>query len=565
MRTLKYETLRGMMELLEAVAVELFLGGGEAVDLRTFGEGAIDIAHVLWKMSEADASVEQAQDARARLAVRSLLKPAFKGARTDAWPVAFCHRSMFEYFLARAITKTFGDGDLVTARRLLSSAILGPEIVHFVTLLVRTTKRTADVARVLETLTRSAAKGTGCGYLGGNAITLAFRIERRPAQDAWLDLDLSYADLSGADLSGSDFSSSLLRYATLDNADLSYANLTSCDLTGVRLEETAQVIDVAVGRGEDRVLASYGDGSIREWRLGGSRPSSEKLLDGLGKLKTAAWGPHGDLVVIDGSRLLLHGLIEGKAVRQHELRIRSDLDSIRFTWGAVSFTCADKGHRLAMSIDCQTATAVAIVRLAGTGPVAFAENGVVLMPLRKNVAGLAQLHGADLRSVEIPVYDLTASAMRHADPDEVRVMLADSQGQVIGLRVGVNGGTPQPGTRVSVQLDGGHVLAAAFLSPDTIVFGSSDRDLVICDWEHGGLRIRNRLKLTLRCAGVTITGVQGDRERRTLEALRQRTEELADGHGSGSPDGLSPEGPQSRPRRWPGRWPARDRSSVRRP
>jgi hypothetical protein len=134
-------------------------------------------------MSQADAGPEQSEDARARLGVRSLLKPAFRAVEDQSWPVAFCHRSMYEYFLARAVMQALEadiDDDLSMTRSLLGSAILGPEIVHFITLLASKAGDAGRVARVLEKLTRDAAKGTGCGYLGGNAITLAFRIQPQP-------------------------------------------------------------------------------------------------------------------------------------------------------------------------------------------------------------------------------------------------------------------------------------------------------------------------------------------------------------------------------------------------
>lgn len=524
MRTLRSETIHGMIELLEALAVELFMNGGEAVDLRSFGDGRTDIARALWAMSQADAGAEQSEDARARLGVRSLLKPAFKADEDPSWLVTFCHRSMYEYFLVRAVTQALGtelDGDLSMARSLLGSAILGPEIVHFIILLVHKTKDVDRVARILEKLATDAVKGTGCGYLGGNAITLAFRIQRRPAHKAWRNLDLSYADLSGADLAEADFRGSLLRYATLDNVDLSYADLSNCDLSGVQLEETAQVIDIAPGRDENKILASYGDGSIREWLLGGSRSSSDKLLDGLGRLKAAAWGPYGDILVVDDSKLLIV-----KGVERHELRIRGDIDSLRFTRHFVSFACGDEDHRVATSVDCQNASVGATVRLAHDGQVAFAGNDVVMIPLDKNAVGIVQLQGASPKPFEIPVADITAAAMQYEEPDKIRLALADSKGTVICLQVTMNGDEPQIISRVSCHLRRGPVLAAAFLSKETIVFGSSDRNLVICDWDQDELKIRDRLKLTLRCVGIKTAGVRGERERLNLEMLRQKAEEL---------------------------------------
>ena len=65
MHTLQREAMEGMVELLEAVAVELLRNGGRPVDLRAFGAGKIDIARVLWKMSEVDAGPAQSEDAQA--------------------------------------------------------------------------------------------------------------------------------------------------------------------------------------------------------------------------------------------------------------------------------------------------------------------------------------------------------------------------------------------------------------------------------------------------------------------------------------------------------------------
>jgi hypothetical protein len=302
--TLQRETLEGMIELLESVAVKLLENGGQPIDLLTFGRGGSDIARRLWNISKEDAGTEQAEDATARLGMRSLLKPFPAAGQDDAWPVTFCHRSMSEYFVAQALVRALR-GDHEMARKLLSSVILRPEIVDFAALLVDKTKDAARVAQTLGDFARSARRRSKAGYLGGNAITLAYRSQHKPADHRWAGLDLCYADMSGADLAGADFTGSLLRYAILDNADLSGADLTRCDLTGVRLEQTAPVIYTAPGKAGSSVVACYGDGTIREWRLDGSRLVPRTLLDRLANLKCAAWGPYDDLIVVDGPKLSL--------------------------------------------------------------------------------------------------------------------------------------------------------------------------------------------------------------------------------------------------------------------
>ena len=522
--TLRKETLEGMTRLLESLAVEILRTGGQPVDLRAFGGNNLDIARVLWKMSEVDAGAQQTQDARARLGVRSLLRPHPKLDEDEAWLVTFCHRSMSEYFVAQAIARALRN-DYSTARNLLSPVILGHEIIRYITLLLNKGDDTTEVGRTLEALARSAVRGTNSGYVGGNAVTLAFRVRWQAPRKGWANLDLAYADLSGADLAGVDFSGSSLRYATLDNADLSDSDLTGCDLTGVRIEETAPVIDIAPGSREDSVLTCYGDGSIREWSLSGSRPVSRTLLDGLKALKTAAWGPYGDLVLVDGPKLSLWEIAEDEATKRNEFHIRNGTDHVRLARDMVSFTQAEGDQLLALSFDCQVASVNAAIPLISRGPVIFARDVAVSAPLGKSLVRISRFNSDHLTEVSIPVDDVIALDMRSREADVIHVILADGKGYAVPLRCSADLSELILDRQTSLKLHEGPILSTAFLSQGTIATGGADRSVMVCDWDHGQLRIAYQLKLTLRCVGIKIAGVQGDYERRALEALRHKAEE----------------------------------------
>jgi ActR/RegA family two-component response regulator len=523
MHTLRGEAIQGITELLESLAVELLKNGGQPVDLRTFGAGKYDVARVLWKMSEADAGTEQTYDARARLGMRSLLKPFPKENDSGAWPVAFCHRSMSEYFVAQALVRALRHNS-PTARELLTTVILRSEIVDFVALLMNKGDDTKAMAQTVARLACSAVRGTKSGYVGGNAITLAYRSRHKPSDHVWIGLDLGYADLSGADLAGADFTDSLLQYATLDNADLSGADLTRCDLTGVRLEETAPVIHVASGRTDSNVIACYGDGTIREWLLGGYRPVPRKLLDGLGNLKSAAWGPYGDLIVIDGRRLSLWSITEDGSAQNNVFPIRSGIEHVRFVYGVVSFAWTDENQSIAISVDCRAATVGARVRLTHPGPVAFAAHKTALMTLAGNVVAIARLDKRDSLPIEVPA-DVTALDVRREEPGTAELAVAETSGEVTTLQVTVSGGTPEPGALTLQHLHQGPVLSITFLAEGFVATGGMDRSLIICECDNGQLRALYRLNLTLRCAGIKTVGVQGNYERQLLEALRDRAEE----------------------------------------
>ena len=525
MHTLRREAIEGMVQLLEAVAVKLLKNGGKPVDLRAFGKEKLDIARVLWKMSEVDAGPTQTEDARARLGMRSLLKPFPNQGDSDAWPVAFCHRSMGEYFVAQALVRAIRHGDPI-ARDLLSSVILRPEIVDFAGLLINKADDSAALARTLAEFARTAGKDTRPGYLGSNAITLAYRIRHKPDNPRWARLDLSYADLSGADLARADFSDTLLCYATLDNADLTDANLTGCDLTGARIEETAPVTNVAPGRQEGSVVACYGDGTIREWDLDRSRPIPRTLLDGLDALDYAAWGPYGDLIVIGGPRLSLWTLTADGIARNDAIQIREGIEYARFNSSAVSFAQTDEKTRIAIAIDCESATIVAGSQLTNAGPVALStDQPTVLTAAGRHVT----VSGPDKREpqpVAVAAADVTALALFDDQPGVVQVIVGDGEGQVTALRAPLDGDLRAIGAQATLGLHSGPVLSAIFLSQGLVATGGMDRRLIVCEWDDGQLRALRELKLTLRCSGVKTAGVQGNRERLALEALRDSAEKL---------------------------------------
>jgi hypothetical protein len=91
--------------VLERVAVALHLSDTDYIELRDFTPGRDDLAELLWRMTDPAASGET-PDARSRVGVRSLLKPV-AGVAPEKWPVDFFHRSMREFFIARALTLFF--------------------------------------------------------------------------------------------------------------------------------------------------------------------------------------------------------------------------------------------------------------------------------------------------------------------------------------------------------------------------------------------------------------------------------------------------------------------------
>lgn len=301
--------------ILEELAVQLHLSRLDFVNLREFDTGRReDLAQILWAMSGASSADDRnagIPDARSRVGVRSLLKPV-AGVDPEWWPVDFFHRSMREYFVARALVRAVATGS-EKANAMMARVPLQPEIVEFARLLMRQpgdlglTGTPESFAHRLTSVAKSAILPIYRDqYLGGNALTLLFALTGELPRTDWAGLALDYADLAGANLNGLSFRGSSLRNASLDNATLAGTDLREADLTGVQLEQTAPVRALTFDAGTNTAYAAYGDRSVRRWSFGvGGRMSCVTIAQLDFQPTRLDLSPFGDLIVADARSVVV--------------------------------------------------------------------------------------------------------------------------------------------------------------------------------------------------------------------------------------------------------------------
>ena len=264
------ELIENITSILEDIAVRLQEGNLAFIYLKDIQQDTnANLARLLWQIRNQAGPRETfgpnaEEDATNRVGIRSLLKAVPSAPNGERWPVDFFHRSMREYFVARAIIRYLRT-DTDRARRILTTAPLLPEIAHFASTILREKPEPAALA-TLERFARLATLALNTAYLGGNAITLLYDAGRDLADIDWSGLRLDHAQLRGANLVGARLVGTSLRSANLDNANLENADLTGADLEGVLLDETSQVLAVTALDG-NRIIAAYEDKSLREWRM----------------------------------------------------------------------------------------------------------------------------------------------------------------------------------------------------------------------------------------------------------------------------------------------------------
>ncbi len=514
-----------LIKIMELIAKELEQGGRNFVDLRTFlGEKDERLGELLWRMSESAVAMDSSgglvteEDATMRVGVRSLLQTVPTAERAG-WPVDFFHRSMREYFYARAITRAIENEDLETAMQWLSKRQLSPEIARFAGLVMQRSREQCE--QQLRSIVQRSRTMHSEQYLGGNIVTLLYQMLERLPQWDWSQKRLEFVRLEGADLSGVSFVRSKLCYANLDNSNLEDADLRFADLRGVRLEETLPVRTLTVDREGRQILVAYDDGSILSWpQAKGSHPTNVKsgrrrdthFLLAHGPERTFASVGNGEVIFFDNK------------TQVSRFRLKTDLRHVR-----------------------PKREVVVIVRTNGNAEAIELKGCRNLWTVRANRAEWVECLGRDVAVVPVAGGGIKFLKVG-ADGEEVigRIGVEARCGSVweeregLGHLLGLGGANGEVGVwRIRKkgerfekerlfwrQLHEGVVTDLRFLNAFSVLSGGEDRSVreTLFDVGGEGCRAGREWRLSLKCKGVKIDGVQGPSEYEQLLALRQRAE-----------------------------------------
>jgi cell division protein FtsA len=262
--------LANLIEILKKIAIELHIQKSEFIylsDISNENKG-LKYAEKLWEMTKSDNIVED--DATSRIAVRSLLTRinVHKTSSEKKWPVDFFHRSLKEYFVALGLFDmlNYNISGLCTY---LKETSLNYEIINFLSKLMNESK--IDYLNKLLFLIYETKNIPGSrvsqnyANLGCNAVNILYTYRKELPGIDWNNLLLDGANLSEADLTGKNFSYTYLRHANLDNAIFRNSNFSYANLEGVKIEETSEIISIAVMKQSDYFYALYDDLTIKEW------------------------------------------------------------------------------------------------------------------------------------------------------------------------------------------------------------------------------------------------------------------------------------------------------------
>lgn len=515
----KEELVQNLLDILEIVAVAITRASASSFSLKDIDSGDHSFAEMLWKSSDPEyddldimrGNDSTAEDARARVRTRSLLTRIESGHGDDTWTVDFCHRSMREFFAARALARAI----LTENGSRLESfymAQLNWEILEFcaIILMRSSSKSTVSIVRLLE----GVRYQNRSGRIGGYLLTLLFKIGGGDEIADLSGLNLDSVNLAGADLSDKNFSGSSLRYGVLDNTILDRTNFDGCDMTGVRVEETTAALGIACL--QERIFAIYSDLTVRVWSGIFSDNVKSKVVYQFSGIAIQGFGVVSDSLLWIHSDEFISIYIVDESDMLHEccrFTIRTDVASLFLGRNSlIASSCKRRviSHRsLGLNQDLLVFEGVSGKHLSGdtTGLLAIVmEGGIVKLFNRGNTS----IEINDLPSNENP----TSIAMERISKSETLVACGYDSGRVMVWKI-LEGDSDAISIIYNKQIHIGMVSSVGLV--DTIlVSGSIDKEVVVSQTNTlertGELNNGVRLGLRVRCKDTKVAGIKGDRE-----------------------------------------------------
>jgi len=536
--TPKDKIIENLKNVLEMVAQRLHQSKREYVFLSEI-RGKEDLKEWLWELSEPDKKC--IEDETGHIAARSLLKRVdVAGYPEDKrWPVDFCHRSMREYFVARAVCNMV-EKDPEDAGEFLTGCVLSHEIIFFAGEIMKNKNREKgfdyemNLLKLIEkTRNVENIKRMDLKHLGGNAVNLLYQYKDLLPGTDWSNLVLDGAILTEADLSGKDFSNTSIQYAKLDNVNFTGSNFTHCNLTDVRIEETTPVQSIAISPTEN-ILALYQDGILREWEYQQrQRPNSINLAAGISgnEMKIIAQPGH-DLTVLNDRFLFFYDR-DGKNLKlKATMEVKPNLRLIKATRDFLILNEAKgKQNRLSL-VDLKK---LAVVKFFDCSSFTLCDHMddqalVIFNENEKEKLQVLDISPSKRSALFIPVKEkisCLAACPCSQKPGDYLLGLGLENGAVQIWQIQVSEWHREKLLEHVLHEQKKPIKDICFIDECRIVTGSLDKTIRLLTFNHEG-RLEGEVKefkMTLQCRGMKIDGVT--REKIEGKKLRELIDKAA--------------------------------------
>ncbi|NEW06868.1 HsdR family type I site-specific deoxyribonuclease [Paenibacillus sp. SYP-B3998] len=521
--------LKNLRDILECLALTLQEIGLDSISINEFKDfsGKEDMAKYLWDISNTREHVEE--DASERISFRSLLKSVSIN-ENKIQTVAFCHRSMREYFVARGVCRLLLD-DINKSESFLKKCDISYEIVIFTSQYIKKYYKKEQMDLSIQNIKKLIQKTKGksedvqrdeYARLGSNCVNILYQVIMELPGDDWSELLLDNANLSGANLSGKNFTYTSLRYANLDNADFSNADFRFCDLTGVRIEETHPIKALAVPEEADRIFVAYSDGVVRDWKVNGTNVIT--IAQHASKSDTKLFAlPQNNFSIFQDSEMLFQTKQEERFQVQARFKLKQGIKFLKVGKDSMLILLNNENIQendlQLINIELQK-----IVFYTSVSPYAVCEhlgfeafviydvlNGLRLVSCTQKLQNIVQFP---------EVNNVTCIAVSYVNEKSYIIAIGQKDG-TIQLWEACN-----KKEKWDVELLGknnfnnSYIREMKFVNYDMIAISGLDGVIYLAEIrEYSQIRVKNEFKLKISCKNMKVEGLLQESERAILEEL----------------------------------------------
>lgn len=439
----------------------------------------------------------------------------------------FCHRSIREYFVAKGICRALQE-DTETARSILTEMPVNHEVIYFAAELMKKKNLRVfeDNLIGLINLTRKTKKSKN---LGGNAVTLLFQLKGELPGGDWSELNLDYADLCGANLSKKNFFGTSLRFTNLDSVNLEGADFRQCDLTGTRIEETAPVLALVVHPSSDRIIVAYGNGDIREWSIIQKQRRKSRTI-GKNRNGTINWLgilTGSDLCAVTNEEIIFYNFENNDELLEIS-RFRKKSEYKQVTAKKNTLLLVSKEEQQSSNVLLVSLQKQRIINSVKQREILLCDNldqkTFVLFEEKASLRIVREL-GGQLKTMATFKVNEVKSLCTFCCKKDSRYLLGCGQrnGEILVWEINILRDKCQCDLLLKRHAHDGMVSVVAFLDDSRILSGGFDRRVSVLMFGTDVERIEGIqeqvLDSTIRCKGMKIDGVKGDREQEMLRRL----------------------------------------------
>lgn len=425
--------------------------------------------------------------------------------------------------------------DIQAAEKFLKSCFLSFEIIEFASNYMNKNNNDDYLKSLLQLVHKTRNKHNHnernlYSCLGGNCVSLIYRLKGELPDVQWNNLILDNAYLYNANLYGKNFSNTSLKHANLDNANFEYADFRYSDLSGVRLEETygACSISIPKNNAEDTIFTAYDNNTVIQWKLNLEHSKLDILqkINDKKEIKLIALSSN-DLSVLYGNEFKYYEKLDNEFKEQATFKIKQNIRVVKV--GIQSALIIIPKEYSNAELQLISLNDLKVINYTDVSLFSICENiGDKAFVVYDDTKGLRLINTNSIHQVDLiceGVKDVSClTSFKNESENEFFLGIGLKNGKIQIWKIYI---VNEIWNLECLAINNSHssfVRDIEFLDQRHIVSVDLDGKMCLNEFDQiNAINVKFEYKLEIKCKGMEIEGLKGDYEQRRLKELVNRT------------------------------------------